>query len=690
MPSRNSSNTHPQGVPEKSSGCHDGHPAGALEHQPPASGFQLSAIPYALSDGLASLKLLVCPSCLTRWEQPEMGYQALPQCSPCNYGTNKPYVAEKPPSSQLPGSEPYMPASIASHQPSSFASESTVTREFVPNYLPLPETSPLTADDSAGQNTMFFPGHTSVSTLGFYSHQPAVSQVPYRSQARDGFYGHEQLVSNHVTPMSFSNGRTTGVSSQTQLSTGHPSQFDSIYPMTNSGFKRDLPKSRGPPPVSRLDVVFPNQKPPAARRGPFKDPEKREQTAQTRRIGSCIRCRMQRIRCQSNPKVPDGPCLTCTGKQISKVWRIPCLRVKLTDVKLFKPGQVHGYEWTQRWKDSIVDNIANWASPEEKWIKLSEGLTPTSVELRVRKFIPQEGDRLDRSWVHQGVRRSVPIPPYAIVDLGEAQEAYSEYIKTATSSTFVSVIDSVIGTDRNLLWRTYYLAWRLSQHPNTEKDERDLLRKALELWMAIRLTTRSTVIVGDEMLGMDCNIMDETSPQHGKIPLPPVMGAQIDMVLITHIQTRLRRELLDMLQKMTQATKQKTWLTTYLVTFILLHNIALITDHDARYARKHGMKRRWARDEEVREYLFGAIILLSYFHYCNKGIFPFTDQCRDQDLQGLAELSENEMQFVRQTRRWATAHREEWEELHRKEHYENGYFWISQIYTHNWQPRASI
>ena len=34
----------------------------------------------------------------------------------------------------------------------------------------------------------------------------------------------------------------------------------------------------------------------SAKRGPFKNQVEREQTAQTRRIGSCIRCRMQRIR----------------------------------------------------------------------------------------------------------------------------------------------------------------------------------------------------------------------------------------------------------------------------------------------------------------------------------------------------------------------------------------------------------
>jgi hypothetical protein len=50
----------------------------------------------------------------------------------------------------------------------------------------------------------------------------------------------------------------------------------------------------------------------------------------------------------------------------------------------------------------------------------------------------------------------------------------------------------------------------------------------LRLWMAVRLTTKSTIIVGDETLGMSRDIMDKTSPIHGCIPLPPVMGAQLD------------------------------------------------------------------------------------------------------------------------------------------------------------------
>src|SRR5687768_4664569 len=100
----------------------------------------------------------------------------------------------------------------------------------------------------------------------------------------------------------------------------------------------------------------------------------------------------------------------------------------MTDIKLFKHVQVQGYEWTQRWKDNIVDNISSYASAETKTIQISEGYTTKPVRLRVRRFVPQIGDKLHRTWVHDGHKKSVPIPPYAIIDLDEAQQAYHEHI----------------------------------------------------------------------------------------------------------------------------------------------------------------------------------------------------------------------------------------------------------------------
>lgn len=304
-----------------------------------------------------------------------------------------------------------------------------------------------------------------------------------------------------------------------------------------------------------------------------------------------------------------------------KLLKTPCLRYKITDVKLFKPGNVKGYEWTRRWVEGIPDDISQWASLETRTVKVTEGYTEQTVELRVRQFVPQDGDRLDRSWFHNGAQKQVRIPPYAIVNLEEAKRTYDNYIKQWLPECCKRVL---AGKDK-LLLITYGTAIKASKDPSIDPKESALLRKALQLWMAIRLTTKSTIIIGDETLGMSHDIMDD-SPLRGCIPLPPVMGAQIELILIHQIQASLRREMLENLQTMTQANKNQTWFTTYLVTFILLHNVALLCQHDAGYARKHGIKvcngifirhslgatclffklqSRFAREEMVREYQMG-------------------------------------------------------------------------------------
>lgn len=102
----------------------------------------------------------------------------------------------------------------------------------------------------------------------------------------------------------------------------------------------------------------------------------------------------------------------------------------------------------------------------------------------------------------------------------------------------------------------------------------------------------------------------------------------------------------------------------------------------------------------------GANTLLAYFHYCNKGIYPFSDECRDQDLQSLASLDEPSIRFVHDTRRYAAEHSKwaarerkrtdanqcvaegHWEELWESDDYENEYYYVSQLFEANWQPRV--
>lgn len=137
----------------------------------------------------------------------------------------------------------------------------------------------------------------------------------------------------------------------------------------------------------------------------------------------------------------------------------------------------------------------------------------------------------------------------------------------------------------------------------------------------------------------------------------------------------------------------------------------------------------------------GANILLAYFHYCNKGIYPFSNECKEQDLRTLAELDDNMMAFVKETRAnvienstWYPVlvrngtifspappppipdksigssnprvwYEElqltesvcsppptgtQWQKLHQDGSYEHDYYFVSQLFMENWEPRSTI
>jgi hypothetical protein len=121
-------------------------------------------------------------------------------------------------------------------------------------------------------------------------------------------------------------------------------------------------------------------------------------------------------------------------------------------------------------------------------------------------------------------------------------------------------------------------------------EGRELLQMVLQLWVTVRMCVRSQRISGTETLGMSLDIMDRSSPMHGKIPVPPVFAAQAQFIVTQKLQAPLRDKILDLLQQLTLAQKPSNWFCIYLCTFILLHNCSLLTEHDIGYAKKHGLK----------------------------------------------------------------------------------------------------
>ncbi|KAK5990690.1 Satratoxin biosynthesis SC3 cluster transcription factor SAT20-like protein [Cladobotryum mycophilum] len=668
------------------------------EKLPASDGFQHHANSAGISGWVTpaavgrQLSKILCPCCA--FGHPH-GYHHISENPVSAYDPGQPYVMQDPPSMAIQPVHHQVTPNQESPQHLSFSGDHPISS--TPPLIAYPVLDPVSLPPQPPPQLQIATVPTTVDEGDYHQIQPsteyysdhlvkqepqlsspivfsAVSQM--NSDQSPTSFGHNLIHDPNYLPLIPQNTEHSGV--YTQYEVVPLDGLPQAVPL--DGWSEMIPHTQ----ESNFDILLPNQR--GGKRGPFRDQNLREQTAQTRKIGSCIRCRMQRIRCEHNPDDPAGGCMTCKKVANTRAGRFPCLRYKITDVRLYKPGQVPGYEWTRRWNNNISDPIQKWASAEIKVIYISEGFTNRNFQLRVRKFVSQEGDKLNRTWDYNGTTKSVAIPPYALMDLEDAKVAYNKHI----GDSMIEILRTVLNHSEGILYKTYLQAWRMMRDPTTPSEAVELLTSTLRLWASIRMSTTSVFIVGEETLGMPNDILDETSPSPGKIPVPPVLGAQMDLILIHHIQTRLRRELLDKLQKMVLKNKQSCWLVTYIVTFILLHNASLITAHDASYARKHGMKRRFAREDKVQEYHLGANILLAHFHYCNKGVHPFSDDCKDQDLRTLADLDEDKIQFVRATRAFAKQHKQDWEELRVNGACESDYYFVSQLFEEGWQPRPTV
>jgi hypothetical protein len=111
-----------------------------------------------------------------------------------------------------------------------------------------------------------------------------------------------------------------------------------------------------------------------------------------------------------------------------KIYTLPCLRHRITEVTLFRTGKGPGLEFTRRWPVMELRDIDAWASVEVRTIRVLSDVCDVPLELSVRKFIPQTYDSLHRAWMDDKVKKFWKTTPYAIVNMSAAQMAMRDYI----------------------------------------------------------------------------------------------------------------------------------------------------------------------------------------------------------------------------------------------------------------------
>lgn len=254
-----------------------------------------------------------------------------------------------------------------------------------------------------------------------------------------------------------------------------------------------------------------------------------------------------------------------------------------------------------------LKDISDWESPELRTILVQSDVCETPLKLVVRKFIPiPTKDSIHRSWVdhRKGIKKFKITTPYAIVNMRNAVQDMREYV---AANVFNCMEYFLRGSDQ-LIKETYEFARKYMQRVEVNlksirpaqlgkkltmgfqsNEERKLLGNFFRLWFATRRTATTEHIVGPDTLDMEPETEDTSYPLLGKIPLPPVMIQQLDMVLTLGILDPLRKQVLEDLQKLALVMNPRNWMTIYLITFMSLHSCAKITAENYHNARKHGL-----------------------------------------------------------------------------------------------------
>lgn len=93
-----------------------------------------------------------------------------------------------------------------------------------------------------------------------------------------------------------------------------------------------------------------------------------------------------------------------------------------------------------------------------------------------------------------------------------------------------------------------------------------------------RLISKSfNIISGHEALELR-PIRDPSSPLYGRIPIPPMLDAQMDSILMGFMKSQQRRGL-SKLKAMMMSHSKENWFMIFLTIIVLLSNLEFLYEH---------------------------------------------------------------------------------------------------------------
>ncbi|KXJ92501.1 hypothetical protein Micbo1qcDRAFT_160243 [Microdochium bolleyi] len=387
-------------------------------------------------------------------------------------------------------------------------------------------------------------------------------------------------------------------------------------------------------------------------------PERRLQAASTRKWGACIRCYIQKIRCIPHPENPENSCcLTCASvsRESKKViHRLPCLRLRLTEVVMFRGG---GLNLTSRWTGTAMKNLSpnDWVNNELRTLTWQLEHSPYPLQFTVKRFHPQAGDSLSRKWQDSnGQTRETRIEPFGLADIQKTANDYMAYNFTYSLASLNTVKQRMIGQVEDIVWRTYDEVSKLivmTERPpglrGKNVNPADFLHQYVKLWFGIRNSVGSAYITENtDTLDMG----PESHPDYpygARISIPRMVSEQFYNLQYERLLVPTRKRVLEDLNRMMTGKKPDHFFTVYLTVFMLLYETSVASADRHRRAAQYAEPTYYSLPLFVEQLQFGANIVLLHWHYYKRGFNPLrTDWSSVKDKAIWSTLTMEQRQFL--------------------------------------------
>lgn len=233
--------------------------------------------------------------------------------------------------------------------------------------------------------------------------------------------------------------------------------------------------------AKRSDSGTTEKKPPKPRRR--LDEDARQQTSQTRELGACLRCKVQRVRCIPNNEDPSGPCEACSRVALNEsrkvIHHVGCHRYILKEIVLFRTS---GSNVTNRWHSDQVRNVLTQGKTFS--IEMMQDFVHRPFVCEVRK-VANTGrgshiDKTTREWYNgtATIQREAVLE-YALADVQKTMSRYKDYIRDSVlGENCQPAITSVVedfrkpkkGLDTAIMGDVYEKAWAYFESLPSENE----------------------------------------------------------------------------------------------------------------------------------------------------------------------------------------------------------------------------